>query len=326
MMGLMNRSSQQPITGKNKNSPGHNEMTSPLLQGKYSNQLDINWYPGHMLKAKKELAGQLKRVDIVLEMRDSRIPVSSVNQDFEQLLGHKKRILIFNKIGLADQEITRKWEEIFRTQNNPFLFVDALKKSHLQKLLPLSRNIMQQKWSAFRRRGIRPPNLKLLICGIPNVGKSSLINRLSGRKAAETGPTPGVTKHQDWIKLGTDVELLDTPGILWPKIKDQETGLRLAITGAIKDSVVGTSLLCIYLIGILKQKLPDKFQKSYQLTQEDLALYPEDILQKIAENRGCLKRGGAVDLPRTESLVLRDFRQGKLGRLSFDFPNPAEEV
>ena len=301
-------------------------MTSPLLHEKYSNKLDINWYPGHMLKAKKELAVQLKRVDVVLEMRDARIPVSSVNQDFEELLRHKNRILIFNKTALADQEVTRNWEESFQTQNIPFLFIDAIKKSHLQKILPLSRNIMQQKWSAFRRRGIRPPSLKLLICGIPNVGKSSLINRLSGRKAAETGPAPGVTKHQDWIKLGSDVELLDTPGILWPKIKDRETGLRLAITGAIKDSVVGTSQLSIYLIRILKQKLPDKLQKFYQLTPENLALFPEEILQKIAENRGCLKRGGVVDQPRAESLLLRDFRQGKLGRLSFDFPKPDYEV
>ena len=296
------------------------------MQRKYANQQEINWYPGHMLKAKKELAERLKRVDVVLEMRDARIPLSSVNQDFEELLGHKNRILIFNKTALADQEVTRNWEENFRTQDIPFLFIDAIKKRHLQKLLPLSRDIMQHKWTTFRKRGIRPPTLKLMICGIPNVGKSSLINRLSGRKAAETGPTPGVTKHQDWIKLGSDVELLDTPGILWPKIKDRETGLRLAITGAIKDSIVGTSQLSIYLIGILKQKLPDKLQKFYQLTPENLALFPEDILQKIAETRGCLKRGGDVDHSRAESLVLRDFRQGKLGRLSFDHPNAADEV
>ncbi len=323
----MNRSSRQPITVKHKNPPRLIKgMKSPSMQGKLSNQQDINWYPGHMLKAKKELAEKLKRVDVVLEIRDARIPLSSVNQDFEELLGHKKRILIFNKTALADQEVTRNWEESFRTQDIPFLFIDAIKKSHLQKLLPLSRNIMQQKWSTFRRRGIRPPSLKLLICGIPNVGKSSLINRLSGRKAAETGPAPGVTKHQEWIKLGSNVELLDTPGILWPKIKDRETGLRLAITGAIKDSVVGTSQLSIYLIRILKQKLPDKLQKFYQLTQENVTLFPEDILQKIAENRGCLKRGGAIDKSRAESLVLRDFRQGKLGRLSFDHPNAADEV
>ena len=322
----MKRPSQQPIIGEHKNFPELKEMVSPSMQRNNGNQQEINWYPGHMLKAKKELAEQLKRVDVVLEMRDARIPLSSVNQDFEELLGHKNRILIFNKTALADQEVTRNWENNLRIQNTPFLFIDAIKKSHLQKLLPLSRDIMQQKWSAFRRRGIRPPTLKLLICGIPNVGKSSLINRLSGRKAAETGPTPGVTKHQDWIKLGSDVELLDTPGILWPKIKDRETGLRLAITGAIKDSIVGTSQLSIYLIGILKQKTSYKFQKFYQLSKEDLALFPEDILQKIAVTRGCLKRGGALDQRRAENLLLRDFRQGKLGRLSFDYPNSDYEV
>ncbi len=300
-------------------------MTSPSLQEKTKNHQDINWYPGHMLKAKKELAGQLKRVDLVLEIRDARIPLSSINQDFEEFLRHKKRILIFNKTALADQLVTRKWVESYRKQNIPFLFIDAISKSHMQKILPLARNIMQQKWSAFRKRGIRPPTLKLLICGIPNVGKSSLINRLSGRKAAETGPAPGVTRHQDWIKLGSDVELLDTPGILWPKIDDRETGLRLAITGAIKDSIVGTTQLSIYLINILKKKFPVNLQKFYKLTPEDLNLFPEDILQKIAENRGCLKRGGAIDAPRAESLVLRDFRQGKLGRLSFDYPNANDE-
>ena len=300
-------------------------MKSPSLHEKTKNHQDISWYPGHMLKAKKELAGQLKRVDLVLEIRDARIPLSSINQDFEELLQHKKRILIFNKTGLADQLVTKKWDESYQKQNIPFLFIDAISKSHMQKILPLSRNIMQQKWSAFRKRGIRPPTLKLLICGIPNVGKSSLINRLSGRKAAETGPTPGVTRHQDWIKLGSDVELLDTPGILWPKITDRETGLRLAITGAIKDSIVGTSQLSNYLINILKKKFPVNLQKFYKLMPEDLNLLPEDILKKIAENRGCLKRGGAIDASRAESLLLRDFRQGKLGRLSFDYPIPNDE-
>lgn len=296
-------------------------MEAPETLGKFRDTPDINWYPGHMLKARRELAAQLKRVDVVLELRDARIPVSSINQDFEELLGHKRRILLFNKTALADQEVTRIWEECFRKQETPFLFIDAIKKSHLQKILPLSRKIMREKWTSFQKRGIRPPSLKLLISGIPNVGKSSLINRLSVRKAAETGPAPGVTKHQDWIKLGKDVELLDTPGILWPKIEDRETGLRLAITGAIKDSIVGTSLLSIYLIGKLKQKLPEKLKQCYHLSPEDLFLMPEDILEKIAEKRGCLKSGGVIDHPRVENLVLKDFRQGKLGRMSFDHPD-----
>ncbi|HIB45656.1 MAG TPA: ribosome biogenesis GTPase YlqF [Candidatus Lambdaproteobacteria bacterium] len=277
-----------------------------------------------MLKAKKELAKQLKRVDVVLEMRDARIPVSSVNHDFEELLHQKKRILLFNKTGLADVEITRNWSEIFKKSDIPFLFIDALNQRDLNKILPISRKLMQEKWSTFRRRGIRPPSLKLLITGIPNVGKSSLINRLSRRKAAETGPTPGVTKHQDWIKLGKDVELLDTPGILWPKIENREAGLRLTITGAIKDSIVGTSLLSDYLLGILLQKEPEQLLRHYHLAQEDLDLLPGDLLERIAKKRGCLKSGGAIDHPRAESLLLRDFRAGKLGRLSFDQPETDE--
>ena len=298
--------------------------TNSLDRFKDIHPKDINWYPGHMLKAKKELAKQLKRVDVVLEMRDARIPVSSVNHDFEELLHQKKRILLFNKTGLADVEITRNWSEIFKKSDIPFLFIDALNQRDLNKILPISRKLMQKKWSTFRRRGIRPPSLKLLITGIPNVGKSSLINRLSRRKAAETGPTPGVTKHQDWIKLGKDVELLDTPGILWPKIENREAGLRLTITGAIKDSIVGTSLLSDYLLGILLQKEPEQLLRHYHLAQEDLDLLPGDLLERIAKKRGCLKSGGAIDHPRAESLLLRDFRAGKLGRLSFDQPETDE--
>ena len=300
------------------------EIEAPEQLGKGWDTPDINWYPGHMLKATKELAKQLKRVDVVLEMRDARIPISSANHDFEKLLQQKKRILIFNKTNLADEDTTRKWKAYFKKMDTPSLFVDALNKQNLQEILPLSRKLMQEKWSNFRKRSIRPPSLKLLITGIPNVGKSSLINRLSRRKAAETGPTPGVTKHQDWIKLGKDVELLDTPGILWPKIENREAGLRLTITGAIKDSIVGTSLLSDYLLGILMLKSPEQLLKHYQLTEENLELLPADLLEKIAEQRGCLKSGGAIDHPRAESLVLRDFRAGKLGRLSFDLPETEE--
>jgi len=320
----MSRSSHKPITGKTKSCIKNGIMETPELLGKGWQTPDINWYPGHMLKAKKELLKQLKRVDVVLEMRDARIPVSSVNHDFEELLQQKKRILLFNKSGLADEEITQKWTEIFLKSEIPFLFIDAINHLDLNKILPLCRKMMQEKWSTFRRRGIRHPSLKLLITGIPNVGKSSLINRLSKRKAAETGPTPGVTKHQDWIKLGKDVELLDTPGILWPKIENHEAGLRLSITGAIKDSIVGTSMLSDYLLEILQRKEPEQLQRHYQLAPEDLDLLPGDLLDKIAEKRGCLKSGGAIDHRRVESVLLRDFRAGKLGRLSFDLPDETE--
>ncbi len=294
------------------------------LPGKVCSTPDINWYPGHMLKAKKELAKQLKRVDVVLEMRDARIPVSSINHDFEEMLRQKKRILIFNKTNLADEGTTIKWKAIFKKIDTPCLFVDALNYQNVKEILPLSRKLMQEKWSNFLKRSIRPPSLKLLIIGIPNVGKSSLINRLSRRKATKTGPNPGVTKHQDWIKLGRDVELLDTPGILWPKIENREAGLSLAITGAIKDSIVGTSLLSDYLLRILLFKAPEQLRHNYQLTMENLELPPADLLEKIATKRGCMKRGGSIDHPRAEKMLLKDYREGKLGRLSFDQPETNE--
>ena len=201
----------------------------------------------------------------------------------------------------------------------------SLNQFKLNKILPLCRKMMEEKWSTFTRRGIRHPSLKLMVTGIPNVGKSSLINRLSRRKAAETGPTPGVTKHQDWIKLGKDVELLDTPGILWPKIVNHEAGMRLTITGAIKDSIVGTSLLCDYLLSVLQQKDPEQLQQLYKLAPKDINLLPGDLLERIAEKRGCLKRGGVIDHSRVENILLHDFRAGKLGRLSFDLPETTED-
>jgi ribosome biogenesis GTPase A len=320
----MSRSSHKPITVNTKTRIKYEIIEAPELLGKSWETPDINWYPGHMLKAKKELAKQIKRVDVVLEMRDARIPVSSINHDFEEMLQQKNRILLFNKSGLADQQITNEWTEIFNKADIPFLFIDALNQREINKILPLCRKMMEEKWSTFRKRGIRHPSLKLLITGIPNVGKSSLINRLSRRKAAEIGPTPGVTKHQNWIKLGKDVELLDTPGILWPKIENHEEGMRLAITGAIKDSIVGTSLLSDYLLTVLKQKEPEQLQQLYKLAPEDIDLLPGDLLEKIAVKRGCLKGGGAIDHPRAESMLLREFRAGKLGRLSFDLTETIE--
>ncbi len=315
----MNKSSQQPI-GNPKIKIKYGVIETPELVGKSWDTPEINWYPGHMLKAKKQLAVQIKRVDIVLELRDARIPVSSVNHDFEKIIGAKKRILLFNKTGLADPQVTKDWEVFFKNQNLPFLFVDVLNQRHLQQIIPIARGLMHDKWETFKKKGIRPPSLKLLITGIPNVGKSSLINKLSRRKATEIGPNPGVTKHQEWIKLGKDVELLDTPGILWPKIDNREAGLRLTITGAIKDSIVGTSLLSEFLLNEIKNRSPEDLLTHYKLTEEQLDLVAGELLEAIAVKRGCLKGGGEIDHHRAEDMLLRDFRAGKLGRMSFDMP------
>lgn len=281
---------------------------------------EINWFPGHMLKAVRELAGVLKRVDIVLELRDARIPLASVNPEFETLLGQKKRLVLFNKTGLADEEATRDWKRHFQISGQPFLFIDVLEKSHLRKILPCARDMMRSHWDRFRGRGIRPPPLKLMVVGIPNVGKSTLINRLTRRHAAETGPAPGLTRHQGWVLLGKNVELLDTPGILWPKIESFETGIQLTLTGAVKDEIVGTQRLADYLLEILKQLSFKKLVEVYRLSGMEPGIPSLALLDRIARSRGYLKSGGVEDRIRAAEQILRDFRSGKLGRLSFERP------
>ncbi|MEE2717441.1 MAG: ribosome biogenesis GTPase YlqF [SAR324 cluster bacterium] len=281
----------------------------------------INWYPGHMLKAKKEFAAQLKRVDVVLELRDARIPHTSVNHDFEQMLGQKRRLVLFNKTRLADPDATKAWEARLRSEEHPHLFVDVLTNHNLKRILPLARKLMEERWGNLRKRGINPPVLKLLIAGIPNVGKSTLINRLVHRKAAETGPRPGVTKRQEWVRLERDAQLLDTPGILWPKIETMEAGFRLAVTGAIKDEVVGLDRLCDFLLRTLQAQRPEALQACYRLEASGENADPQELLAQIAQRRGCLKLGGVVDEIRAATVLLRDFREGRLGQLTFDDPD-----
>ena len=281
--------------------------------------ISINWYPGHMLKAKKELIARLKRVDVVLELRDARIPRASVNQDFETILQQKNRMVLLNKTGLADEDITRQWQAFFKQNKIACHFMDVKQEQGIQQILPKARSMMQEKWQRFQKKGIRPPPLKLMIVGIPNVGKSSLINKLVKRHATATGPHPGVTRRQEWVKLGKNVELLDTPGILWPKVETPETGMALAITGAIKDRIAGEERLAHYLVQYHLNHDLTPLLVHYQL--ETGMQTPEAILAAIAQKRGCLTTGGMVDLPRTAKLLLRDFRAGKLGRVSFEKPS-----
>ncbi len=284
---------------------------------------DINWFPGHMLKARKELAGQLKRVDVVLEVRDARIPQTSIIPDFEELIRNKRRVVLLNKSRLAEPQVLRTWEQQFSRQADapPLLVVDVLENRNLKRILPLARSLMKDRWETFKRRGIRPPELRLMVVGIPNVGKSTLINRLVKRKATETGPRPGVTKRQEWVKLDRDAELLDTPGILWPKIESEEIGLRLAITGAIKDAIVGQERLGAFLLQRLQERHPEAFDR-YGLDEDAREGAPHEVLTAIADARKCLKEGGELDLYRASEVLLSDFRSGRLGPLSLDLPDP----
>ena len=278
---------------------------------------EINWFPGHMLKAKKALAQQIRRVDVVLELCDARLPLISSNQKLLPLLQNKRRILLCNKTQLANAKATASWKQWFQQKKESVLFIDTKENKNVQKIIPLARSMMQEKWGNYQKKGIRPPALRMMIVGIPNVGKSSLINRLVKRHATQTGPKPGVTRHQEWVLLGKDIELLDTPGILWPKIANDEVGMRLTLTGAIKDSIVGVERLSRYLIELTLQQ-PQELQRQYRLSDATLSLPAESVLEVIARNRGCLKSSESVDWFRVGELILYDFRAGKLGRVTLE--------
>ncbi|MGK5091196.1 ribosome biogenesis GTPase YlqF [Deltaproteobacteria bacterium TL4] len=289
-------------------------------------QTSINWYPGHMLKAKKELELILKRVDVVLEIRDARIPMTSINHDFEPFLQQKRRIVLFNKTGLADPQITQRWNTTLQNSSVPFIFIDAKTKQNLAKIIPLAQALMEGKWTQLQKKGIRPPFLKLAIIGIPNVGKSSLINRLANHHAASTGPTPGITKHQEWIRLAKNIELLDTPGILWPKFESEEAAFRLAITGAIKDTAVGVERLSSYLIQLFLSNPSQQFCQYYLIPEVLTQQTAEEIITTIAKKRGCLESGGTIDRHRVSEMLLHDFRAGNLGPLTLDQPEEYQPI
>ena len=284
----------------------------------------VNWYPGHMLRAKKQLIHRLRQVDVVLELRDARIPIASINPDFESIFQQKKRIVLLNKSGLAEAAITRQWQDYFKQNQLACHFMDVKQNQGVQHVLPLARTMMEEKWQRFQRKGIRPPSLKLMVVGIPNVGKSSLINKLVKRHATTIGPHPGVTRREEWIMLGKDMELLDTPGILQPRFDHPETAMALAVTGAIKDRVAGEECLCHFLVRFHLKRYPRVLLNHYQL--ENATIDVEKIVNAIALKRGCLKAKGEIDQPRVARLLLRDFRMGKLGRMSFEKPpNPVTD-
>ena len=283
--------------------------------------LNINWFPGHMLKARKGVAEQIRRVDVVLELRDARLPQTSRNPELQEMLQNKPSLVLFNKTGLAEPQLTRQWENQFRQElSRNFLFIDVKTRRNLNRILPLAKQLMQTRWANLRQRGIRPPALRLMVIGIPNVGKSSLINALARRSATRTGPTPGVTRHQEWIVLGHNAELLDTPGILWPKIETTADGMNLTLTGAIKDAVVGVEHLANYLVQLGQIYFPSRLQQQYRLRSLELRS-AEDLIIEVATHRGYLKAGGTIDPQRVSETILRDFRAGRFGPLTLDrFP------
>lgn len=279
--------------------------------------MTIQWFPGHMAKAKREVTEKLKLIDIVFELVDARIPMSSRNPLIDEIVANKPRMMLLNKADMADPDVTKQWIEFFATQQIEAIAIDSQSGTGVKQIVTVAKEKLRPKFEKMMAKGIkRPRAMRALIVGIPNVGKSTLINRLAGKHIAKTGDTPGVTKAQQWIKVGKELELLDTPGILWPKFEDEEVGFKLATTGAIKDTILNLQDVAVYALRFLATYYPERLKERYALSD-----IPEDIVvlfDEIGKRRGCLAAGGVVDYDKVAELVLRDIRTEKLGRLSFD--------
>lgn len=272
-----------------------------------------------MAKALRDVRLKISKVDLVLEIRDARIPLASGNPSLEKALNQKPRVIVFNKANLAEKNNIRLWQHWLSERNERFQFINAFDEKSLKKLLKMARAMMHPKWQKFISKGIHPPPLRIMLLGIPNTGKSTIINRLTRRKAAGTGDRPGVTRTQEWIVLGKDLELLDTPGIMPPRIDTEEQGLWLCAIHAIKDEIIGKEKVASFVVDHLQQALSPEFLTKYQLSDSETA-GGEELILKIGSNLNCLKKGGEVDYAKSCSQILHDFRLGLLGACSFEKP------
>ncbi|WP_340393976.1 ribosome biogenesis GTPase YlqF [Paenibacillus sp. FSL E2-0177] len=284
----------------------------------------IHWFPGHMTKARRQIEDKLKLIDVVIELLDSRLPLSSRNPMIDDILRDKPRLIILNKADLADPEITRKWLAYFKEQGHVAHPVDASTGTGVKEIPEQVKLLLKEKIDRQIARGMNPRAMRALIVGIPNVGKSTLINRMAGKSIAATGDRPGVTKGQQWIKTGGNLELLDTPGILWPKFEDQDVGYRLAVTGAIKEEILNIEDIAFYAVKYLVKDYGSRFQERFGIEKlpEDLE-NPDEIvavMEAVGRKRGCLISGGHVDLEKASRALLHELRAGKLGRFTLETP------
>lgn len=279
----------------------------------------LSWYPGHMVRAIREIKEKLKLVDIVLEIRDARAPLAFCNKAMEETLRQKSRLILFNKVNLADPKMIHLWEEWLKKQGEPFIFVDCFDKGSMKKVMSMARTIVDQKRKESNPDSYEPKTkLKLMIIGLPNTGKSTIINQLANRSATKTADRPGQTKVQQWIVIDKDLDLLDTPGIMPPFLALEEHGLWLSALHAIPDDVEGEELPAKFLIEYLKDKNSKEFKERYKLETFEMSVH--EILERIAVLRGCLRQKGLPDLERVYKLILLDFRKGELGKICFGVP------
>ena len=283
----------------------------------------IQWFPGHMAKTKRLIIEHLKAVDVAAELLDARIPLSSANPMVEELLSGKPRIVILNKADLADPGMTKAWESYYKRKGVAAVSMSCGNGKDKKKFLRLIKEAAGPVLEKWKRRGLKTRSARIMILGIPNVGKSTLINFISGTAAARPANTPGHTRGKQWVRLSQGLDLLDTPGVLWPKFEDQVAALRLAATGAIAGDVFDADTVVPELMRVLARTAPDALREKYGI--EDAAADPQILLAHAGKRRGCILPGGAIDYARTQTMILNDFRSGKLGRITLDAV-PAEEV
>lgn len=281
--------------------------------------MNIQWYPGHMTKTRRMMTENLSLVDVVIELLDARIPYSSKNPDIDELAKNKFRIVVMNKCDLADDKATQLWSEYFKQKGFSVVLVNSVKGSGIAEVTTEARNLMKEKIERQRARGRIFMPIRSMVVGIPNVGKSTFINKYVGKTMAKTGDKPGVTRGKQWIKVKKDFELLDTPGILWPKFEDKQVGLKLAFTGAINDNILDIQTLAEEFINCILLIQPNCLKERYQI-EFDTIDSPNEILIKIGESRGFRLKGGEVDLLRTAKILLDEYRGGKLGKLTLELP------
>lgn len=279
--------------------------------------MNFQWYPGHMTKAKRMMQEDMKLIDVVIELVDARIPFSSKNPDIDELARNKSRIILLNKFDLADEKNTLLWKEWFEKKGFFVAFVNSKNGKGVKEVHNVIQQACKEKIERDRKRGIINRPVRAMIVGIPNVGKSTFINSFAGKACAKTGNRPGVTKGKQWIRLNKNVELLDTPGILWPKFDDQAVGLRLAFIGSIKDEILNITELSLELISFLQTHYEGTLKSRYGVDEKEEKV---NVLEEIATVRGCRLKGNELDYEKAASLLLDDFRNGKLGRITLEFP------
>ncbi len=277
--------------------------------------MNIQWYPGHMTKAKRMMQEDIKLIDIVIELLDARVPLSSKNPDIDELAKNKFRLVVLNKVDMADDKLTAAWEAYYKEKGFFVAKINAREGSGMKQLTPLIQEVCKEKIERDRKRGILNRPIRAMIVGIPNVGKSTFINSYAKKACTKVGNKPGVTKGKQWIRLNKNVELLDTPGILWPKFEDQEIGYRLAMIGSIRDEILNITELAMLLIDFLKENYCQMLEDRYKITVQEKSA---DTLAEIAKARNCKLKGDALDYDKAAMLLLDDFRSCKIGKITID--------